>query len=214
MRKRFDSRHTEREQALCRKLARWCADSREQIAACDPALPEGAYNRVADNWRPLFAIAQVAGGDWPKRVRESFAKLSKTEADEQGLGVMLLADIQQVFSEADGAERMFSKTLVDELVALTDRPWPEARRDKPITETWLARKLKPFGILSKSIRIESENLKGYTLVDFQEAFARYLPDQGGFSRHSVTEPINIDENENQAVTTKKLVTVSKHVRAA
>jgi putative DNA primase/helicase len=194
VRKRFDSRHTEREQALCRKLARWCADSREQIAACDPALPEGAYNRVADNWRPLFAVAQVAGGDWPQRVRASFAELSKAEADEQGLGIMLLADIKEIFTDAD-AERMFSQTLVEKLVALTDRPWVEARRDKPVTENWLARRLRPFGVVPKSIRIDEKNKKGYELYRLEDAFCRYLPPQGVSNRHTVTTRINIDENE-------------------
>ncbi|CAN5547937.1 hypothetical protein BH20ACI3_BH20ACI3_38840 [soil metagenome] len=202
LRKRFDSRHTEREQELCRKLARWCADNREQVAACDPELPEGAYNRVADNWRPLFAIAQVAGVDWPKRVRESFAKLAKAEADEQGLGVMLLADIKQVFSIAN-AERIFSKTLVEELVAMSDRPWTEARRDKPITENWLARRLRPFGVSSRNVRIEPNQKKGYELIQFQEAFDRYLPDQGVSNRPSVPRPINIDENEKSIRLTEK-----------
>jgi len=50
---------------LCRKLARWAQDNFAALQACDPPMPPGAYNRVADNWRPIFAIAQIAGGDWP-----------------------------------------------------------------------------------------------------------------------------------------------------
>ena len=45
-----------RDSGFCRKLARWCTDNRERIAGCDPALPDGVFNRLADNWRPLFVI--------------------------------------------------------------------------------------------------------------------------------------------------------------
>jgi CHC2 zinc finger/Protein of unknown function (DUF3631) len=58
---RFDSRHTENEQDLCRKLARWALDSSARLRSVDPVLPDGVFNRLADNWRPLFAIAEVAG---------------------------------------------------------------------------------------------------------------------------------------------------------
>src|SRR5262249_16288199 len=61
---RFDPRHINSEMKLCRKLARWCADNRERIAANDPALPNGAFNRQAANWRELFAIAEIAGCNW------------------------------------------------------------------------------------------------------------------------------------------------------
>src|SRR5262249_29242520 len=79
---RFDSRHVEVEQELCRKLARWCADHRAELEACDPQLPDGVFNRLADNWRPLFAIAKVVGGDWPKRCGDALAKLTNRATDD------------------------------------------------------------------------------------------------------------------------------------
>ena len=48
---------------------RWADDHAQAIGAIDPTMSEEIYNRVADNWRPLFAIADVAGGEWPDRVR-------------------------------------------------------------------------------------------------------------------------------------------------
>lgn len=68
----FDSEKTENETKLCRKLSRWCADNRQRFAAVNPKLTAGVFNRVADNWRPLFKIAEVAGGDWPKRCADRF----------------------------------------------------------------------------------------------------------------------------------------------
>jgi 5S rRNA maturation endonuclease (ribonuclease M5) len=39
---------------LARKLARWTADNDVAIAATEPEMPAGIYNRAADNWRPLL----------------------------------------------------------------------------------------------------------------------------------------------------------------
>src|SRR5215470_13406241 len=40
---------------LARKAARWAADNAERIGDADPDIPEGVFNREADNWRPLLA---------------------------------------------------------------------------------------------------------------------------------------------------------------
>jgi hypothetical protein len=132
------------------------------------------FNRLADNWRPLFALAEVAGGGWTERAAAALAVLtSRDDTDSQGLGVMLLTDIAQIFSDRN-TERVFSKTLVRSLCDMIGRPWPEAHRGRAISETWLARRLHEFGIKPRTLRIGSERAKGYEIVDFTEAFARYL----------------------------------------
>jgi len=137
-------------------------------------MPKNAFNRLGDNWRPLFAIAEIAGDDWPQRAVNAFAKLtSRDDTDAQGLGVMLLTDIRQAFNE-NRVEKMFSKTLVESLCGMSDRQWPEARRGKPITGNWLARRLQAFGISPRTLRIDLDRAKGYELGDFAEAFERYL----------------------------------------
>ena len=54
---------------LLQQAARWVADNKIKLGAIDPDMPAGIGNRTADNWRPLIAIADVAGGDWPERAR-------------------------------------------------------------------------------------------------------------------------------------------------
>ena len=105
--------------------------------------------------------------------------------------MMLLADIRRVFVEAQDG-RMFSKSLVDALCAMTDRPWPEARKGKPITETWLARRLHDFGISSRTVRIQDDRAKGYEAADFGDAFQRYLPAGEESKRDSVTTQAGVD----------------------
>jgi hypothetical protein len=53
-------------------------------------------NRTADNWRPLFAIADECGGEWPERVREIARKAVKA-AVEQSAKAQLLGDIRSIF---------------------------------------------------------------------------------------------------------------------
>jgi hypothetical protein len=112
-------------------------------------------------------------------VAEAFVKLtSRNDADTESLRVTLLADVRQIFARECGVVRMFSKDLIDALQQMSERPWPEVCRGKPITERWLARNLAAFRIHSKTVRIGNEQAKGYELADFTEVFERYLNLEG------------------------------------
>lgn len=50
-----------------RQCARWAHDHESRLAAAQPALPATLANRAADNWRPLQAIAELAGKRWTER---------------------------------------------------------------------------------------------------------------------------------------------------
>ena len=184
---RFDSRHTERETELCRKLARWAADNFDKLKNCDPQLPETAFNRLADNWRPIFAVAETAGGDWPKRASEAFAKLtSRDDVDAQGIGTTLLGDICDIFA-AEKADRLPSSNLAEKLAAIEGRPWAEwGKHRKPISTNQLANQLRGFGVLPQKWRDGDETFRGYVLADFKEAFERYLPNTPFPDRHTAT----------------------------
>ena len=62
---------------LARKAARWAVDCNIQIDA-DPH-PSLLANRSADNWRPIFAIAEAVGADWPQRLTEAAVSLSSND---------------------------------------------------------------------------------------------------------------------------------------
>jgi hypothetical protein len=173
---RFSSRHVAAEKELCCKLARWAADNRPALEACDPALPDGAFNRLADNWRPLFAIAEVAGGEWPGRAAAAFAALTaNNDLDAQGIGTMLLADVAAIFGDT-GTDRLPSAALAEKLAAIEGRPWAEFRNQKPITSNQLARQLRAFKISPRGIRVGDTTPRGYCREDFKDAFERFLPD--------------------------------------
>lgn len=175
---RFDSRRTDKEKEIARKVTRFCADNRERLQTIEPQLPAGVHNRLADNWRPLFAIAQVAGGDWPGRCAAAFAKLNSYDhPDMETLKVMLLADIREVIAD-EGLEFndwIETSDLIDYLTAKTERPWGEANRGKAINARWLSVRLSDFGIKPEKLPRESGGQKrGYAVAAFRDAFDRYL----------------------------------------
>jgi putative DNA primase/helicase len=184
---RFDSRRIQSEKELCRKLARWTADKSDWLKNCDPQLPETAFNRLADNWRLLFAIAEAAGGDWPQRARAAFMALTATaDLDAQGVGTLLLSDIANIFATS-GEDRIASTKLAAALSEIEGRPWAEwGKHRKPISANQLANQLHRFGVSPEVRRFGDETFRGYLLGDFQEAFSRFLPVSPFPDRNTVT----------------------------
>ena len=84
---RFD--RTEHLDRLSRKAARWAADNAIDVRGADPEMPAGVFNRVADNWRPLLAIADRAAGEWPTRARLAIQRAGECE---QSLCELLLSE--------------------------------------------------------------------------------------------------------------------------
>ncbi|WP_441280276.1 DUF3631 domain-containing protein [Bradyrhizobium sp. 63_E2_N1_3] len=169
---------------LARRLARWTADHAVEIAATEPTMPTGIYNRAADNWRPLLAIATVAGGKWLERGQAAALASAAADIDDAALLELLLGDIRDIFAkraanEIDPADRIPSAALAEALAEIEGRPWAEyGKNDKPLTQNKLARLLKPLKIVPENIRIDDKVPKGYILERFEEAFSRYLDPEG------------------------------------
>jgi putative DNA primase/helicase len=157
------------------RAARWAADTLSKLTDPEPDIPEALNDRAADNWRPLLAIADLAGGAWPRRSREAACLLSGEGHDSSSINVEVLADIQLAFGEADVIR---SADLVAKLVADPEKPWVEWKHGKPITQKQLAGLLRPFGIIAEEVHPpEQTHGKGYKRVRFEEAWEAYLPGQ-------------------------------------
>jgi putative DNA primase/helicase len=154
---------------LREKLARWSTDVMAILSTASPALPEELDDRAADNWTPLLAIADLlnVGND----ARAAALKLAGHGEDEAA-STMLLADIDSAF-KAIGDDALFSQEIVEHLVAMEERPWPEWSKGQPITARKVASLLKPFDIRPKQIWKDEETKRGYLLEQFAEAFSRY-----------------------------------------
>lgn len=65
----------ERGESGRRLLAIWSLFHRDDLAAARPGMPEGVTMRAAQIWRPLLAVAHVAGGHWPGRAAAACSAL-------------------------------------------------------------------------------------------------------------------------------------------
>ena len=104
-----------------------------------------------------------------------------------------VSPLRTVFGSAD---ELASKVILSALHAIEEAPWTNLK-GKPLDERGLAHRLRQYGIKSKTIRIgagPSGTLKGYTRIDFTDAWERYLP--GASPARSVT---SVTSSENQPV---------------
>jgi hypothetical protein len=159
---------------LRERLATWARAHLRQLQQAAPAMP--LEDRAADTWEPLIAIADLAGGDWPARARDAAATMTQAEAQQEedtAAGVRLLADLRQVFTNADA---LYTSTLLEALHQLEDSPWADWY-GHPLTTRELAKLLRPYQVESKNIREHGTGAprKGYARLDLQDAWARYVP---------------------------------------
>jgi hypothetical protein len=137
-------------------VTRW---SRSKLALnLDPDLPvelKHRIGRLADNWRPLIAIADSFGLVWGKVAREAAVTFARSHHDED-IGVILLSDIRNIFNRT-GADRMTSVDLITALLDVEESGWSEYQgvRDdqqpRKVSAGEMARLLKPFGIRPRSV---------------------------------------------------------------
>ena len=177
---------------LARKLMRWTKDNADAVAATEPEMPAGLYNRAADNWRGLLAIATVAGGDWLARGHKAALQGAGADVDESSRLELLLGDVRDILDE-HGLERIASDTLIEQLCEITPRPWSEfGRSGKPITRTSSPGCSGRSGITPVLMRIGTEETRPRLCsgTSSTEAWARYLPPEGVSNRDSVTNAEN------------------------
>src|SRR5262249_17609125 len=171
---RLRRRDTEEFKSLRSQAARWAADNFDKLVDPDPAVPEVLNDRAADNWRPLLAIADLAGGTWPEDARRAACTLSGEDQDG-AVNVELLRDIKTAFGDA---EEIRSADLIEKLVADKVRPWADWKHGRELTQKQLAGLLKPFCITSVNVRPPGLGQgKGYRWADFEEPWAAYVPDK-------------------------------------
>jgi hypothetical protein len=153
------------------ELIEWCAEHEAKIIGAEPELPAGIRDRSADCWEPLLAIADEAGGEWPKRAREAAVYLASRSEDEvQTAGLELLAHIKEAFGSDDYIATL---TLLERLCEREESQWKDIR-GKPLNDRGLASRLKPYGVKSKTVRVGDRTPKGYAAADFADAWNRYL----------------------------------------
>lgn len=160
---------------LAGKIARWTADHASRLSDADPAVPSPLHDRAGDNWRPLLAIADAAGGEWPERARAAALALSAgADADAASRATMLLEDIRDIFGHGkEPPEWLATEDILHRLNAMEERPWPELSRGKPLSAQGLRSMLDRFKVYSS--HNPKKTKRGYERQAFADAWSRYLP---------------------------------------
>jgi Protein of unknown function (DUF3631) len=170
-----------------------------------PTMPESVTDRNADVWEPLLAIADAAGGDWPKRSRVAAVELVALAMwKTPSLGVRLLADVRTVFGDRDS---MPTELLLEDLCKLDESPWGDLR-GKPLRARGLAALLRKFGVVPRVIRIGPSTPRGYLREDLHDPWIRYLTPLGAFNLENATsttsttlDPVGTSSIENETSAT-------------
>lgn len=158
----------------------------------DPEMPAGMRNRIADNWRPLIAVADsidlmFEGSPWAGRAREAMVYFAR-EFQDADVRILLLNDIRTVF-DAQKVDRLPSSVLLSALHDLDSADWRETRgirgdqQPHKLKDSELATMLREFRIKPRSIwplnrTAEDTSAKGYRREQFEEAWRLYCAEDG------------------------------------
>jgi hypothetical protein len=149
------------------QMAAWLATAEFEA----PEMPTGIHDRAADVWEPLLAVADAAGGHWPRLARcAAVALVADAAGRPPSLGLRLLADVRIAFGERD---TMPSADLVASLIAMDEAPWGDLR-GKQLDARRLASLLAQYGVKSRNVVAAGSRPKGYHREDLHDAWARYL----------------------------------------
>lgn len=156
-----------------RKLFTWSCDSQvfEKFSSNPVEPPDLGNDRAADNWLPLFCVAQEAGGHWPERCQKAYEALTDTSGP--AAEVQLLSAIQELFLTSD-SDRISTEKLLNHLREDEGGPWDTCNNGGKVTPHWVASTLKPFGISPKAYRWGDSTKRGYEASQFEDVFERYL----------------------------------------
>jgi hypothetical protein len=178
-------------EAIGTQLARWARSVFDDAVTARPEMPEGVEDRQADAWEPLLAVADLAGGEWPKLARAAAVALVKANRETPpSLPHRLLRDSRLAFWEnlravAEARPKgLITETLMGAMCNLDDSPWQTINKGangarEPFTTVELAKHMFDFGVEPEQLRpYPGDNItqrRGYPLAPLALAWRRYLP---------------------------------------
>jgi hypothetical protein len=170
---------------LRRKFARFTIDHVAALKEANPAVP-GFNNRARMNWKMLVAIADLAGGDWPKKARAAAAKLTR-ERREPSEGKRFLEAFYQLF--ASHGWMLTSAEVQRLLTADPNSEWADYHGHGPITVRQIALILDAYDIHPEVIHPYGRKAeRGYRAERFEKPFRHYLGKALPPNRTTVRKP--------------------------
>ncbi|TDD13082.1 DUF3631 domain-containing protein [Kribbella turkmenica] len=158
--------------ALRQRLNQWLTGHIKTLRNATPDMP--LEDRAADTWEPMIAVADLAGGRWPRAARKAAVALTsdRDAGDEGSIPTRLLADCRTAFQDADALP---TQILLDRLRSDAEAPWATMGA-AGLTAMRMGNLLREFEIRSDTIRFPTGQAKGYHRSDFTDAWNRYCPE--------------------------------------
>jgi hypothetical protein len=160
--------------AIRRKLARWTVDNAAALRDANPEPAPGFNNRIRQNWRTLLAIADLAGGGWPKRARAAALELRKADSGKPTDGIKALGAMYELLRDR---EEITSAEVCATLIADPTSEWCNFRGKGAISQTQFAALLDPYEIhpvLLHPTKRANLSRHGYRRTQFLNPWARLL----------------------------------------
>lgn len=162
---------------LADRLADWAHSRLFALREAWPKIPDAVQDRNADCWEPLLAVADAAGGRWPELARVAAVALVADARDNtrESLGVRLLADLRTCWVSNGDPDHLSTEDVLEHLTGMDESPWGDLR-GKPLDARGLSRRLAPYGVKPKTVRVGDKTPKGYDRGDLIDPWNRYLPE--------------------------------------
>jgi hypothetical protein len=171
---------------LKRRAIRWALDNLAALRTLHPQVPDGLNDRHEDSWRPLLAIAERVGVEWPELARTAALALSGDQYEETPVNVYLLGALREVFGEVD---KLPSTVMRTRLNHDDEAPWRRWNNGTGLDVHDLATHLRDFHVRSKNLYWAGSEwiaeewgeypaggmAKGYKRAWLKDAWERYLP---------------------------------------
>lgn len=160
----------------------WASAAHTTLLASKPDVPN-AINRLADKWRAMLAISDLAGDACGRELRVAMTALEAAQPVQQSIGTELLADIKDAF-EARGNEVFLSDDIVSHLSSMPNKDW--ARRLGRYPQAEIARILRQYRssdhrdnggpiVPDRQSQAGGSRRRGYHRHQFDDAFATFVP---------------------------------------
>jgi hypothetical protein len=167
------------------ELQRWAEEHFLFLHSYYPAPFEQISDRLDEAWEPLFAIAELAGGAYPATAKAAAQDLAGEGDDDATASHALLVALRGVFGDED---KLSSAAIVAALIARDELPFGGWNDGSGITQSELARRLKPYRIRPRKVRIGTTTLQGYARDWFEAAWERYGGDAAARTSGTAQHP--------------------------
>lgn len=159
--------------ALRSQIEAFASDSRQQVKAASPSVPNLGNDRAMQNWAPLFAIASCAGEAWVENAAQASTALTPSDDDVPSIMEELIRDLATVFRKA-GAPYISSLDIIAALTSEPNMPWATYSDGKALGIHDFSRLMKRLKLKSTQKQIsKGKVVHVYFHADLADLFARY-----------------------------------------